>query len=91
MILYYLIIEKDLISFQNFENIEKLVQHADLDDTSWIIDESISKIKEQKIIRIADKYDWDVAREYKDDPTTGNSEDSQRVQQAEGQTQVVWF
>lgn len=76
---------------ENFENIEKLVQHAELDDTSWIIDESISKVKEQKIIRIADKYGWDVARAYKDDPVTGNYEDSQRLQQAEGQTQVVWF
>lgn len=76
---------------ENFENIEKLVQHAELDDTSWIIDESISKVKEQKIIRIADKYGWYVAREYKDDLATGNYEDSQRLQQAEGQTQVVWF
>ena len=30
----------------------------------------------------ADKYGWDVAREYKDDPITENSEDSQRLKQA---------
>lgn len=69
---------------ENFENIEKLVQRGDLDDTHKIIVESISKIKEQqKVIRIADKYGWDVAREYKDDPITDNSEDSQRLRQAE--------
>lgn len=36
----------------------------------------LAKLKEQKIIRIADKDGWDVAREYKDDLVTGNYEDS---------------
>jgi hypothetical protein len=45
---------------------------------------STLRIKEQKkVIKIADKYGWDVSKEFKDDPITENSEESQRLRQAE--------
>lgn len=49
-------------------------------------------MKEQKkVIRIADKYGWDVAKEFKDDPITENSEESQRLRQAEARAKRKRF
>ncbi|XP_062581176.1 uncharacterized protein LOC134242979 [Saccostrea cucullata] len=68
----------------NFESIHKFVERGEFSGIEKLITDSVSKIKEQKkVIRIADKYGWDVAREYKDDPITDNSEDNQRLRQAE--------
>lgn len=62
----------------NFINLSELRTAKDT------INKLIIKIKEQKkILKIADKYSWDVAREYKDDPITENSEKSSRLRQAE--------
>nr|XP_034329778.1 uncharacterized protein LOC117690277 isoform X2 [Crassostrea gigas] len=41
--------------------------------------------------RIADKYGWDVAKEFKDDPITENSEESQRLRQAEARAKRKRF
>ncbi|CAG2221033.1 unnamed protein product [Mytilus edulis] len=41
-----------------------------------------------KVIRIADKYGWDVVEEYMDDPLTDNSEDATKLRQAESRAKA---
>jgi hypothetical protein len=67
-----------------FEKIDKLIDFGDIVKVKDIIKKSTLRIKEQKkVIKITDKYGWDVAKEFKDDPITENSEESQRLRQAE--------
>lgn len=71
----------------DFEKIEKRFDFGDIAIVKDVIKNSVLRIKEQKkVIRIADKYGWDVAKEFKDDLITENSEESQRLRQAEAQT-----
>jgi hypothetical protein len=38
--------------------------------------------KRNKIVRIADKYGWDVVQEYQDDPLTDDADDASKLRQA---------
>ncbi|CAC5398598.1 unnamed protein product [Mytilus coruscus] len=45
-------------------------------------------LQRNKIIRIADKYGWDVVEEYKDDPLTDNTDDATKLIQAEYRAKI---
>lgn len=76
----------------DFEKIEKLIDFGNIAIVKDVIKNSVLRIKEQKkVIRIADKYGWDVAKEFKDDPITENSEESQRLRQAEARAKRKRF
>lgn len=38
--------------------------------------------KRNKVVRIADKYGWDVVQEYQDDPITDDADDATKLRQA---------
>lgn len=38
--------------------------------------------KRNKVVRIADKYGWDVVQEYQDDPITDDADDASKLRQA---------
>ncbi|XP_061186292.1 uncharacterized protein LOC133194331 [Saccostrea echinata] len=68
----------------DFESIDKYIDYGDVLNAKEIIKKAVLRIKDQKkVIRIADKYGGDVAKEYMDDPITESSEESQRLRQAE--------
>ena len=49
-----------------------------------ILDQCEKALKERnKIIRIADKYGWDIVEEYVDDPLTDSTDDATKLRQAE--------
>ena len=49
-----------------------------------MIEQTVKSLNERnKILRIADKYGWDVADEYDDDPITENNDDATKLRQAE--------
>lgn len=76
----------------DFEKIEKRFDFGDIAIVKDVIKNSVLRIKEQKkVVRIADKYGWDVAKEFKDDPITENSEESQRLRQAEARAKRKRF
>lgn len=70
MISNYFIIKKDFFLKQiaiEFKN-HKYIECVDFDGTQKLIVDSVCRIKDhKKVIIIADKYGWDVARDYKDD------------------------
>jgi hypothetical protein len=75
---FFVEVESDLDKITNF------IEFSELSNAKDCISRLKIKIKEQKkVLRIADKYGWDVAREFKDDPITENSEESSRLRQAE--------
>ena len=49
-----------------------------------VLESSVNALKERnKILRIADKYGWDVVDEYVDDPITDGTDDATKLRQAE--------
>ena len=52
---------------------------ADLSNTFLFF--SLNCRSRNKIIRIADKYEWDVVEEYIDDPITDDHEDATKLRQ----------
>ena len=54
-----------------------------------ILDQYETALKEHKtIIRIADKYGWDVVEEYVDDPLTDSTDDATKLRQAENRAKL---
>ncbi|XP_062613052.1 uncharacterized protein LOC134274832 [Saccostrea cucullata] len=76
----------------DFESIDKFIDFGDSLNAKEIIKKAVLRINDQKkVIRIADKYGWDVAKEYKDDPITESTEESQRLRQAEARAKRKRF
>ena len=62
----------------------KFIDSVELKNAKEIINKAVIKIKERKkLIRIADKHRWDMAKELKDDPITENAEEISGLRQAE--------
>ncbi|VDI24886.1 Hypothetical predicted protein [Mytilus galloprovincialis] len=63
---------------------KSLIERGSLEAALKLLGDSEKALKERnKVIRIADKYGWDVVEEYMDDPLTENSEDATKLRQAE--------
>ncbi|CAC5423347.1 unnamed protein product [Mytilus coruscus] len=63
--------------------VKSFIERGSLEAAIKLLRESEKALKERnKVIRIADKYGWDVVEEYMDDPLTDNSEDATKLRQA---------
>ncbi|XP_062612429.1 uncharacterized protein LOC134274191 [Saccostrea cucullata] len=60
-----------------------LLENNRLETAKEILNSTITHLnKRNKIVRIADKYGWDVVQEYEDDPITDDADDATKLRQA---------
>lgn len=66
------------------EKVRSFIERGSASAALKVLDKTEKSIKERnKMIRIADKYGWDVVEEFMDDPLTDNAEEATRLKQAE--------
>ena len=68
---------------------KELLDRGSTNVAAIILEQAEKSLKERnKIIRIADKYGWDVVEEYIDDPITENTDDATKLRQAEYRAKI---